>query len=83
MLSIRIPNNESCSGHCSIGVAATAPALCIIFDLHLGHLQLIVFLVNAGGRGVIEGLGAQLKLDERQRQPSAQTLYHYGALCMM
>jgi hypothetical protein len=28
---------------------------------------------------VIEGLGAQLQLDERQRQPSAQTLYHYGA----
>ena len=32
-----------------------------------------------GGRGVIEGLGSQLKLDEHQRQPSAQTLYHYGA----
>jgi hypothetical protein len=32
-----------------------------------------------GGRGVIEGLGSQLKLNEQQRQPSAQTLYHYGA----
>ena len=28
---------------------------------------------------MIEGLGSQLKLDEHQRQPSAQTLYHYGA----
>ncbi len=33
----------------------------------------------AGGRGVIEGLGAQLQLDERQRAPAAQTLCHYGA----
>lgn len=29
---------------------------------------------------MIEGLGAQLKLDDRQRQPSAQTLYTYGVL---
>jgi hypothetical protein len=42
-----------------------------------------VFIKNlaqcTGGRGVIEGLGSQLKLNEHQRQPSAQTLYHYGA----
>jgi 3-ketoacyl-CoA synthase len=36
------------------------------------------FCLHAGGRGVIEGLGAQLRLDERQRAPAAQTLCYYG-----
>ena len=32
----------------------------------------------AGGRGVIEGLGSQLGLSQRQLEPSASTLYWYG-----
>lgn len=33
---------------------------------------------SAGGRGVIEGLGSQLGLSQRQLEPSASTLYWYG-----
>lgn len=32
----------------------------------------------AGGRGVIEGLGSQLKLSKRQLEPSFASLYFYG-----
>ena len=35
-------------------------------------------VVFAGGRGVIEGLGSQLGLSQRQLEPSASTLYWYG-----
>ena len=31
-----------------------------------------------GGRGVIEGLGSQLKLSKRQVEPSFASLYFYG-----
>ena len=31
-----------------------------------------------GGRGVIEGLGSQLKLSKRQLEPSFGSLYFYG-----
>ncbi|KAL3140381.1 3-ketoacyl-CoA synthase 11 [Trebouxia sp. C0009 RCD-2024] len=36
------------------------------------------FCLHAGGRGVIEGLGSQLGLSQRQLEPSASTLYWYG-----
>jgi len=36
------------------------------------------FCLHAGGRGVVEGLSAQLGLDDRQMAPSANTLYWYG-----
>lgn len=36
------------------------------------------FCLHAGGRGVIEGLGSQLGLSQRQLEPSSSTLYWYG-----
>lgn len=39
---------------------------------------MIVLFCPAGGRGVIEGLGSQLGLSQRQLEPSASTLYWYG-----
>jgi 3-ketoacyl-CoA synthase len=36
------------------------------------------FCIHAGGRGVVEGLGAQLGLPDRQLAPSANTLHWYG-----
>ena len=38
----------------------------------------MLLLSFAGGRGVIEGLGSQLGLSQRQLEPSASTLYWYG-----
>ena len=66
--------------------AVNRPA-CITFDCRVISCKIDIarfhrcdcwVIAHAGGRGVIEGLGSQLGLSQRQLEPSSSTLYWYG-----